>query len=241
MTYKDGRLSIRMQNVPVRQALEELARHTSVRISMADDIEDSTVSAQLTGVTPEDALHLLLGRFDAFFYYGATGSEAAALQAVWVFTKGTALGMQPVPPEKWAGTRELETTLNHTDPRVRQRAWEALMARPDNRTRDLLIQAIRGRERDEELRQRLFSAALEKGVDISPDVLSELARADSSESIRWIALDAVSQYPSARQAAEAALTDPSPAIRQKAEDILTVVSAESHRRDGHTRPVEQQP
>jgi hypothetical protein len=242
VTYQEGRLSVRMKNVPVRQALDEVARQTSVKITVAEDIEDSSVSAQLSGVSPEAAFRLLLSRFDAFFYYGGgTGSEPAQLQAVWVFAKGRASGVQPVPVEKWAGARELEANLNHTDPRVRQRAWDALLARPDDRSRDLLIQAIRGgRERDEEVRQRIFSAALAKGLDIPPEVLSELARADSSEQIRWMALDAASHHPSAKQVAEAAMTDTSAAVRQRAEEILTALAAEG-RREGAGRPAEQQP
>jgi hypothetical protein len=67
-----------------------------------------------------------------------------------------------------------------------------------------------------------------------------MARGDASDAIRWMALDALSQHDMAKQAAEAALTDASPAIRQKAEEILTGLAAENLRREGRARPPDQQ-
>jgi HEAT repeat protein len=125
---------------------------------------------------------------------------------------------------------------------MRQQAYEALMKRPDSSSRDLLIQAIRGvGETDDGLRQTILSTAVAKGVDIPPDVLFELARADSSEHVRWMALDALAQHPAAREAARTALTDASPAVRQRAADILIELDAEAQRTKGMSRPPEQQP
>ena len=150
--------------------------------------------------------------------------------------------MQPATLQACAGGKELEAALADANPQVRQQAYEALMMRPDGRSRDLIIQALRGtRERDDALRQRIFSAALSKGLEIPPDVLTEIARSDSSEQVRWIALDALSHHANAQPAAQAALTDASPAVRQKAEEILSAIGAESHRQQGISRPSEQQP
>lgn len=241
VVFEKDRLSVRMQNASMRDALGEIERRTSVKIAVSQAIEDHEISADFS--LPLDlGLHALLGMYDSFFYYGASGQDAPLLRAVWVFPKGAALTMAPVPLEAWAGGKELEAVSSESDPKVRQAAYEALMARPDSRSRELVIQAIRGaRERDADVRQRVLAAAMSKGLSIPPEVLSELARGDGSEQIRWMALDALSQSATARQAAEAALTDPSSAVRQKAEEILSLLAAEGHRREGNARNPDKQP
>ena len=46
---------------------------------------------------------------------------------VWVYHKGKARGMTPVPPEKWSSTEEVEQMLGSHDPNVRGRATEELV------------------------------------------------------------------------------------------------------------------
>ena len=100
------------------------------------------------------------------------------------------------------------------------------MSRPDQESGNLLFLALRGAsETDPEMRQRLLSSALSKGIDVPPEMLADLVRSDSSEEIRMMALDALSGDPSARDVAVAALTDPSEAIRERAKDLLTELDA----------------
>jgi hypothetical protein len=242
MVSEGGRVSARLRNASVRATLEELGRRTAVKISFAKDMEDVEFTGDLNNAALDMALRVLLASYDAFFYYGGSGQEPTSIRGVWVFPKGTALSMQPTSLQACAGGKELETALSDANPRVRQQAYEALLTRPDSRSRELVIQALRGsRERDDSVRQGIFTAALSAGFDIPPDVLSEIARADASEHVRWMALDALSQHASAQQAAQAALSDTSPAVRQKAEEILAAFGAENHRQQGIGRPAEQQP
>jgi hypothetical protein len=242
ISVEGGRLSVRLHNASVRQTLEELGRRLPVKIMIANEADDSEISAEMNGVTFDLGLRTLLVNYDTFFYYGAPGQEPSSLRGVWVFPKGAALTMQPASLQACAGGKELEAVLADADPRVRQQGYEALLMRPDSRSRDLVIQAIRGaRERDEQVRQLIFSAALSRGFDIPPEVLWEMARADVSEQVRWLALDALAQHPNAQRAAQAALSDTSVAVRQKAQEILTALGAESQRQQGYSRPAEQQP
>jgi hypothetical protein len=242
VSLDNGRLAVRARNAPVRALLTELEAKTRIRIVVAEEIEETEISADFSAVPPDIGLRALLADYDSFFYYGGTAGEPPSLRAVWVYPKGTAAGLRPVPPEAWAGTRELKAALEDPEPEARQRAYEGLMNRPDNLSRELLIQAIRGvRESDEGLRQRILSAALTKGVEIPPEVLSELARADGSEHVRWMALDALAQHSTAADVARAAVTDPSPAVRLRAADILTELKAAAQRRDSVSRPPDEQP
>jgi hypothetical protein len=171
----------------------------------------------------DHAVRRLLGGYDTFLYYASVGDSPSELRAVWVFPKGTAAALRPVPPETWAGTGELEASLTDANPNVRERAYEALIDRPSDRGRELVLDAIRGTgEQDPSLRQRLLSNAAGKGLEIPADLLIELILTDGSEHMRLIALEALaSRAPaSAKQAAEAALNDSSQTVRDKAADIL---------------------
>ena len=233
-------LTVRAHNTALRAALDELARQSAVRITVAPEVDDTSITLDFGG--PVDlGLRALLANYDAFFSYGGKADEPVTLRAVWVYPKGATLTLRPAPLEACTASRELESLSADADPGVRQTAYEALMSRPDTRSRELVMQAIQGlREKDEGLRQRIFSAAIARGLTIPPEMLAGMAGGDASEFIRWMALDALSQFPLARQAAEAALTDSSAMVRQKAGEMMTVLAAEGQRRDGRTRQPDQQ-
>jgi hypothetical protein len=218
-----------VKDSPIRLFLEQVALRAQVTIDLSEEIGDNSVSVEVTGVPLDEALRAVLSGYDTFFYYQAADGATLSLRSVWVYPKGAAAALRPVPPQVWAGAKELAASLADSDPNVRERAYQALMERPDDRSRDYVVQALRGREKDEPMRQRIFSDALSKGVEVPSDVLAELARADQSEQIRWMALDTLAPHPSARQVAEALLTDPSEAVRQRAAEIIAELTAAAHR------------
>jgi HEAT repeat protein len=169
----------------------------------------------------------LLKKHDAFFYYGAVGENTKpVLRAIWVYPRGAGATFQPVPPEAWASTKDLAASLSATDPTLRERAYEALMSRPDSESRDLVLHALRGAsETDPDMRQRLLSSALSRGIEIPRELLADLVRGDSAEEVRLMALDAFSGDPSARDVAVIALSDPSEAVRARAKDLLVEIDA----------------
>jgi hypothetical protein len=221
MTFSNEQFSARIANRSLRSVSEELAAVVKVNVLLAEDIADNPVSLHVENVTIAEALHKLLVDYDAFLFYGGLKESPAVLRTVWVYPKGTASALRPVPPEMWGSTKELEKALSDSDPQVRERAYEALMSRPDARSRSLVIDALKGiRERDDGLRQRMLSTLMSKDFPIPSDVLADLARVDASDQIRWMALDAVSQQPSAKQVAESALLDLNEAVRERAKEIL---------------------
>jgi hypothetical protein len=218
---EQGRLTAKFTNWRLQSMSEQLAASTMVNIVLAEGLNDVQVSADLNGVTLDDALRQLLAGYDTFFFYDGSKGPTAVLRTVWVYPKGSASALKPVRPEQWASHNELETALRDSNTGARALAYEALMSRPDERSRSLVIDALKGiRERDSGLREQLLSAAASKGFTIPDDVLRDLVRTDLSDQIRWMALDALSQHPSGKQIAEAALTDPSEAVRARAKEIL---------------------
>ena len=108
--------------------------------------------------------------------------------------------------------------LDDSDPKVRGRAFEELIDRQREKAVDILHKALT--DPDDQVRTRALYSATNSGVPISPGELEDLAQKDSSPDIRFLALEALEQTPDARQAAQSALADPSPAVQQKAREIL---------------------
>jgi hypothetical protein len=224
-----GRITGRLRNYPLGAALKELGSRTGITLIPADDLDirAARVSAELLGVPVDEGLRRLLKNYDAFFYYGVVGNgSSSSLRAVWIYPKGAAAALRPVPPEAWAGNKELQASLADFDPEVRARAYEALMSRPDRESRELVIQALRGAsEADNAVRERILSSAFSTGVPLPRDLLMYLVRWDASEGMRLLALDALALEPTLKEAAQAAMTDSSPVVRDRAKEILTELGA----------------
>jgi hypothetical protein len=222
-----GRLTASIENSPLHAVLEELSARTQIALVAGDGLEGDYLSAELKDVPVDEGLRDLLKNHDAFFYYGAIGeNKKPLLRAVWVYPKAAGAMFQPVSPGAWASTKDLQASLSDNDAAVRERAYEALMGRPDKESANLLLLALRGAsETDPEMRQRLLSTAVSKGIDIPREMLADLVRSDSSDQIRLIALDALSGDPSARDVAVAALSDPSEAVRERAKELLVELDA----------------
>jgi hypothetical protein len=220
---ESGRLTANFQDRPLSVVCDTIAATTHIKVVLAGGLEDDLVSLNVSSAAIDVALRELFAGYDTFVFYGGTKNVPSALRTVWVYPKGAASDVRPVPRADWAGTKELEAALADSSNEIRQAAYEALLERPDRRSRNLVLDAIRGiRERDSGVRERLLSSAISKGFPITPDVLTELARTDSAEQIRWMALDtlAFSESSSVRQVAEEAATDASEAVRLRANDIL---------------------
>ena len=215
-----GRLSVAVENLPLAAVVAELSSRTGVHIILAGDLEPELLSAQLRHASIDEGIRDLLKNYDTFFFYSAGGQPAASLAAVWVYARGTAATLRPVPLEAWASSHDLDQALSDPDSAIRERGYEALMSRPDRASRDSLLLAIRGAsETDPQLRQRLLATALNRGVEVPHDMLMDLVRGDGAEEIRVTALDALTGDPAARDVAVAALMDPSEVVRERAKQF----------------------
>lgn len=222
LTVDDGRVTATLERAPLLSVLEELSSRTRIAITPGAGLEAAVVSAELKSVPVEQSLRDLLQQVDAFFFYSSgDGRKAASLAAVWVYPRGAAATLRPVPLEAWAAAADIELALNDRDDTVREQAYEALMNRPDRTSRNRVILAIRGAtETDAELRQRLLSSALTRGIEVPRDVLMDLVRGDGTDAIRLMALEALAGDEAARELAVAASNDPSEVVRERAREFV---------------------
>lgn len=217
VAVKDGRLSAHAENLPLDRLLDEISRRGNVAIIKAGG-RGRPVSVQLQDVPLDEGLRQILRNQDTFFFYGVGASGPATLKVVWVYPKGKGRELQPVPPEAWASTAELDGRVADPDPAVRARAIEALVERRGNQASDAVSEALR--DHDDQVRVRALYQAIHAGVQLPRDELAAFAAGDPSPDVRFLALEALAADPEARMFAEAALNDSSPHVRGKARELL---------------------
>jgi hypothetical protein len=225
VTLKDGRLSVRLRNRSLGSLIDEISTKAGVPIVISDEVGAQLVSVSFQNLPLDEGLRQILSKQDAFFFYGVDEQEPSSLKVVWVYPKGQGRGMAPVPPDKWASTKDLEAMADDKDPRARSRAIEALVERKGEAALDVVLKALQ--DSNDEVRAQALYGAVKAGVQLSDGVLSNLMVNDPSPDVRLLALQGLSNSPDARVAAEHAVDDPSEPVRVQAQEILTRLDEES--------------
>jgi len=223
VTLSNGRINVIAKNIPLRQLLEEIRQAAGFSLSTFPGAESEMISAVINDAPLEEALRIVLGRYDSVFLYSTGDSERAGLKSLWVYRKGQATGLVPAAAEALADTKGLRAKLNDSDPAVRARAFEAMLARPGIEEHDSIGRAVRA-ERDDGLRATMIESMRNSGLQFRPEFWGSLS-ADPSENVRMLVLDALEGTPQIRDFAALALTDPSPHVKQRAQEILEHLGA----------------
>ena len=229
VAVEKGRMTCSIRTAALSQVLEVLAEKTGVTFVPTETIRGDDVTVEMVNVPVEAGLRRLLRRYDTFLYYGASGDSPSSLRAVWIYPKGVAASLQPFPQESLAAA-DIRQRVADPDPRVRENAYAALISKDDETSRELVVNALRGAtEPDAALRERLLTETINQGMELPSDLLTNLARMDGSELIRLRALDALAEDPAGVDAAAAAAGDPSPMVRERAQQILAAHAGPNRR------------
>ena len=241
VTLKDGRLSVHAHNWSLGSLTDEISAQAGVPIVISEEAGSQLVSITFQNLPLEEGLRQILSKQDAFFFYGVDEQEPSSLKVVWVYPKGQGRGMAPVPPDKWASTKDLEAMAGDKDPRARSRAIDALIERKGAAAVEVVLKALQ--DSNDEVRAQALYGAVRAGVQLSDGVLSNLLVNDPSPDVRLLALQSLSNGPDARSVAEHAIDDPSEPVRTEAQEILTRLDEESKQSEQPNPPPgdEQQP
>lgn len=226
LTIREGRLTLQVLHGSLGLILDEVAQAAKITIVRGEGVGDDLVSVDLRNTPLERGLQEILRNQDSFFLYGAEGNSPASLKKVWVYPKGQARGLQPGPPEAWASVKEIEAKLANADALVRSRAYEALLERKGELALNAINRLVK-EEKDDDVRTRVLSAALNSGLQLPVDLRISLASADPAEEVRLIALDTLRGDSNLAAIATGALTDPSPNVRIRAQEIINELNAAS--------------
>jgi len=226
ITVDEGRLSVDLDQYPLDWVLDDISRKGEVAVIKAEGAGSRLVSIQFKNVPLDEGLRRILKDNDVFYFYGGEGEAPASLRALWVYPKTKGRGIQPVPAADWAATAELERWLGDPDPETRANAVGALIERQGDKARDALMKALQ--DDAPQVRVEALYNAVSFGLKLPSDMLQELALNDSSESVRFLALEGLFDDPSLGAIAEQVLNDdPSPQLKNKAQEILASIEARS--------------
>ena len=241
LSIAEGRLTLKVKNVRLRWILDRLTEKAKVAIQVGAGAGSELVTLDLQDAPLDEALRQLLSRHDTFFFYGVNKEGPAVLQVVWVYPKEKGRGLQPVPPEDWASTKDLEAASADNDSETRLKAVVGVIERSSrDRATEVALRALS--DPDENVRSMALFAASTRGLEILPDTMMNLFTSDPSASVRFLALEALAKDPnSARTFAELGLKDPDSKVKHRAREILTGLDAAERRRRGETTPRRQNP
>ena len=225
LRIREGRLDLKVRQRSLDSLLESIEQASGVPIFATLESGGAPVSIEVKDVPLDEALRKLLNDYDAFFLYTAQTGAPARLAAVWVYPRNRGRRIKPVPAELWASTRELEADSADSDPDVRSRALMALIERQGQGARAAVLRALE-EDRDPRVRSRVLNTALARGVELPPAMLMDLL-SDTSETVRFLALEALAEHPDAIGVAQRAVNDPSEHVRNKAGEILRRAEARS--------------
>ncbi len=228
---RDGRVSVSGEGVSLDFLLDEISRLGDIALVRGDDTAGTRVSVDFKDFTIDEALRRLLATRDAFFFYGGGEDRPASLRVVWIYAPGAGRGLAPVPPDRWASTREIEELLRDEDPDTRAMAIEALVERKKGRSLGAVLQALR--DADERVRTRALYAALAGELELPAETLLE-AFTDASANVRFLALDALAHHPDFPTIARRALQDSSAYVKARAAELLAARDAATRPRQGPT-------
>jgi len=219
VAVKDGYLTLKAENASLDLILKQLSMGPPGVVIEKGDVISETVTLNLENVPLEEGLRQLLKNQDSFFFYGVEKDSPSRLRIVWVYPKGKGYGLQPIPPSMWASTKELEGQLKDPNPTLRSEAIKNLVERKGKGASKLVLDTLK-QEENEAVRTQALHAATEEGIDLPAGLLANVALGDSSENMRFLALEALAGDPNAGPVAQGALNDSSPHVRKLAEQIL---------------------
>jgi hypothetical protein len=215
-------ISVASERCALQELAAEIGRVAGLPVSVSTAAADDQISINIRGMSLEETLRAVLIGHDAFFLYSAEAGRAA-LRGVWVYSKGEATELQPAAPHALQSTREIRAKLQDSEPSARTRAFRALLERPGSEVVEAIAAAV-VQERDDTVRGSMIEALRSSGVELPTEVWGSLT-ADPAEHIRMLALDALQGSPSLRGFAAMALSDASPHVRQRAQEIIDELEA----------------
>jgi hypothetical protein len=201
----------------LQSVLDTVAAQARIRIVIDESLGPVRVTVP-DGLPPDKALLHVLAPYDVFYLHTGPDRKTATLSAIWVYPRGAASDLAPVPSSLWGSTKELKAQLSDDDAGVRSRAYETLIERQADNGWPTLERALTDPEED--VRTSALAAALEVGVDVPTSEVLRLLADDPSAHVRRLALEAAELREDAEAVASAAALDADPAVRDLSARIL---------------------
>ncbi len=241
-----GLISMNVEGQPLRELLHEIASLGAFRIQIDSGVEDRTVTASFDAWPLDQALLELARGLDVYLLYG--DSPRRPVKGAWLFAGGQGYRAEPSAPESRAGLLELERQLADPDPQARIAALRSYTeVLPEEAARVALEQLW---DRNDAVRVAALDTALKQGMPVDLEQLEELAGADPSPLVRFLALSGLLQKAThtelegLRYLATSSLDDPDEGVSWAAGQILDAIDgapAGADQEDADTRQDDDTP
>jgi len=212
--YADGRLTVHSSRGDARSIVAAIEQQARISVLLVPAIGSPALAGDVADAPLVDGLLALLRNYDLDFSFRAAGAAPAALYTVQVYPKGE------------GPRRPYAAPAGRPDAFAREVAAPAdeLAHRGTDQAADPTVLASALASTDPRLRRQALSRSLDLGVALPEGMLQQLA-ADADPAARRLALTALArepalQSPVARSAAQGALQDGDPAVREQAKDML---------------------
>jgi hypothetical protein len=224
IAFENGELTLAVTKYPLQTILREITRKSGIPIFCSDTLGNPLITMQFERLPIAQGLERLLKSFDVFYFHRGGALDFASIGGIWVYPEGAGTEIVPVTAAEWASTKEMEESINASDPNKRAQALETLVERKGDEALGLVFQALK--DPDEAVRYRTLIKAVGSGLTLPPGFFLDLLQFDRSFGVRIIALEALLKDPNAssewlKTVAEVAANDPSPELRELALESLS--------------------
>ena len=93
----NGSLSASFQDQPLHLVCQKITEKTKIRVVLAEGLAEDLVALSARSEALDASLRKLFTNYDTFLFYGGSKDVSSALRAVWVYPKGGASDLRPVP------------------------------------------------------------------------------------------------------------------------------------------------
>jgi hypothetical protein len=218
-----GLLTLRAENQPLQPLLEDISARSGITIEVSPEIGATSTTVDFRRTPLDAALHQMLAGSDVILLYAA-GTEPGpeSLKSVWAYPPNQA-PLEVLSAGKWKETNkgiEEEVSAGGDDDDSPSRIAEVdmLIRREGRGALGVVQNALKSPS--EKMRHQALHRALAVGVPLPEETLTSLALNDSSQEVRYLALQALPIAPRLKWVADRAAQDPSVQVSTEAKEIL---------------------
>jgi hypothetical protein len=195
VTYHEGRLSVRAEQMPLVRILQEITRRTGLEVRALSSLPQD-VSVQFAGLPLLDGLRRLLASVNYLLLIAPSPQGSTQPTQVLVFGRGTTPSSGRLPKEAHPPVEEsitveaLRQAMADADPSVRQWAIERLGEQGDAQAFPHLLAALD--DADSRVRQAALTSLSQYG-EMAREPLQALLRSEQDDAVRIAALQVLGQ------------------------------------------------
>lgn len=216
-----GLITLRAENQTLQPLLEDISARAGITIDVSPEIGKTSTTVDFRRTPIDAAMRQMLNGYDVVLFYAAGAQPGPeSLKSVWAYPPNQA-PIESLSAGKWKETNkglEEEVSVGDDDSPSRIAEVDMLIRREGRQSLGVVLNALKSPSA--KMRHQALHRALAIGVPLSEETLTSLALNDSSQEVRYLALQALPVDPRLKWVADRAAQDPSVQVSTEAKEIL---------------------